>query len=193
PASGASGQPGKLGPGTAGAGTPGRVETCLGRTRSKGTLEPVPEFGGSLIQAHGIGPVTEGGAFTFVGEVVPQEATVIAQRITTQLFGLGLVDAVPDDEFRQLAQLEAATSPATAGTPNMVFDIAAGRTRVGRFGWKAQVPTLHQFSGDAYLNEMGITNPEFPDESCPQGDCGLLIHNPLPSPPPNYEIGRPHV
>src|SRR5213594_1401185 len=168
-----------LGPGTAVGGTTGRVETRFGRTRSDGTFDPMTEFGGSLIQDHGIGPVTEGGAFTFVGEVVPQEATVIAQRITTQLFGLGLVDAVPDDEFRQLAQLEAATSPATAGTPNMVFDIAAGRTRVGRFGWKAQVPTLFQFSGDAYLNEMGITNPEFPNENCPQGDCSALDHNPL--------------
>ncbi|OLC06087.1 MAG: hypothetical protein AUH42_06370 [Gemmatimonadetes bacterium 13_1_40CM_70_11] len=32
---------------------------------------------------------------------------------------------------------------------------------------------------------MGITNPEFPNETCPQGDCSVLIHNPLPSPPPN--------
>src|SRR5881628_1190783 len=170
-----------LGPGTAVGGTTGRVETRFGRTRSDGTFDPMTEFGGSLIQDHGIGPVTEGGAFTFVGEVVPQEATVIAQRITTQLFGLGLVDAVPDDEFRQLAQLEAATSPATAGTPNMVFDIAAGRTRVGRFGWKAQVPTLHQFSGDAYLNEMGFTSPDFPDENPPQGNREVLAFNPVPA------------
>ena len=42
------------------------------------------------------------------------------------------------------------------------------------------MPTLHQFSGDAYLNEMGVTNPEFPDESCPQGDCAALAHNPFP-------------
>jgi CxxC motif-containing protein (DUF1111 family) len=174
-----------FGPGTAVGGTTGRVETRFGRMRPDGTFDPMTEFGGSLIQDRGIGPVTVAGPFTFVGEVVPREATVTTGRITTQLFGLGLVDAVPDDEFRQLAQLEAATSPATAGTPNMVREIATGRTRVGRFGWKAQVPTLHQFSGDAYLNEMGITNPEFPDESCPQGDCALLVHNPLPSPPPN--------
>src|SRR4029077_9079267 len=32
-----------------------------------------------------------------------------------------------------------------------------GGTRVGRFGWKAGVPNLGQFSADAYLNEMGIT------------------------------------
>ena len=48
---------------------------------------------------------------------------------------------------------------------------------VGKFGWKAQVPNLFQFSGDAYLNEMGITSPMFPDENCPQGDCNLLVCN----------------
>src|SRR5262249_11238482 len=41
--------------------------------------------------------------------------------------------------------------------------------RVGRFGWKARVPTLHFFSGDAYLNEMGITSLTFPTENPPQG------------------------
>ena len=40
------------------------------------------------------------------------------------------------------------------------------------------MPTLFQFSGDAYLNEMGITNPQFPNENCPQGDCAALAFNP---------------
>ena len=62
----------------------------------------------------------------------------------------------------------------------MVHDIANNRDAVGRFGWKDQVPTLHQFSGDAYLNEMGITSPEFPVENCPGGDCSLLACNPMP-------------
>ena len=166
-----------FGPGTAVGGTTGRMETRFGRNVG-GTFDPLTSLGGSLLQDHAIGLVADG--FTFVPEVVPGEANVVARRITTQLFGLGLVNAVPDDEFRHLALLEAATSPTTAGTPNMVLDIASGQTRVGRFGWKAQVPTLHQFSGDAYLNEMGITNPEFPNESCPQGDCAVLAHNPVP-------------
>jgi len=63
----------------------------------------------------------------------------------------------------------------------MTTEIRTDRPRVGRFGWKAQVPTLFQFAGDAYLNEMGITNPEFPNESCPQGDCAALLHNPVPA------------
>ena len=159
-------------------GTTGRKETRFGRIVD-GAFDPMSEFGGSLIQDQGIGLVSSGGDFTFVGEAAPSTATVTARRITTQLFGLGLVDAVPDEYLLGLARREAATSPTTAGTPHMVREVRTGLTRVGRFGWKAQVPTLFQFSGDAYLNEMGITNPEFPDENCPQGDCTALAHNPL--------------
>jgi len=161
-------------------GTTGRKETRFGRIVNS-AFDPMTEFGGSLIQDHGIGLVTTAtGSFTFIGEVVPTGAAVTAGRITTQLFGLGLVDAVPDEELVQLARLQAAVSPATAGTPSITTEIRTGRTRVGRFGWKAQVPTLFQFSGDAYLNEMGITNPEFPNENCPQGDCSALAFNPRP-------------
>ena len=31
--------------------------------------------------------------------------------------------------------------------------------RMGKFGWKADVPTLVEFMGDAFRNEMGVTNP----------------------------------
>src|SRR6266446_10282145 len=41
---------------------------------------------------------------------------------------------------------------------------APGQTGVGRFGWKDQHASLLSFSGDAYLNEMGITTRLFPDE-----------------------------
>ena len=59
-------------------------------------------------------------------------------------------------------------------------NIATGQPAVGKFGWKAQVPSLFVFAADAYLNEMGVTNPLFPNENCPQGDCALLAANPRP-------------
>jgi CxxC motif-containing protein (DUF1111 family) len=123
--------------------------------------------GGSLIQVKGIGP---SGTCDFSGEVVPPEATIRAVRRTTPLFGLGLVDAVPDTTFKSLARNQARFTPQTAGRPNMVTDVVSGKTRVGKFGWKSQVPNLMHFSGDAYLNEMGITSPLFPTENCPGGD-----------------------
>ena len=46
---------------------------------------------------------------------------------------------------------------------------ANGRSRIGRFGWKCQHASLVSFSGDAYLNEMGITTPLFPDENRSSG------------------------
>jgi CxxC motif-containing protein (DUF1111 family) len=153
------------------------LETRFGTT-ANGHFDPMTQFGGSLIQARGIGPA---GNCDFVGETVPPSATIVSQRRTTPLFGLGLVDAVPESTFGYVAGIERALFPDEAGRIAAVHDIANDRTAVGRFGWKNQVPTLHQFAGDAYLNEMGITNPEFPDENCPGGDCSLLACNPLPT------------
>ena len=105
------------------------------------------------------------------GEPVPADATVVALRRTTALFGLGLVDATPDATFQAIA---AAQPAAIRGRAPLVPNISEGEPTVGKFGWKAQVPTLFQFSGDAYLNEMGITNPEFPNEQVPLGMAAFL-------------------
>jgi CxxC motif-containing protein (DUF1111 family) len=129
------------------------------------------------VQTNGIGMQ---GTCDFIGDGVPPQATIVAERRTTPLFGLGLVDAVPDATFIRLAAMQARRQPATAGRPNMVVDITTGQMAVGKFGWKCQVPNLLQFSADAYLNEMGITTPLFPDENCPQGDCALLDCDPVP-------------
>jgi CxxC motif-containing protein (DUF1111 family) len=55
-----------------------------------------------------------------------------------------------------------------------VDDLAAGAPRMGKFGWKAQTPSLHQFSGQALLFELGVTSPEFLAEQPPFGDASLL-------------------
>jgi CxxC motif-containing protein (DUF1111 family) len=147
------------------------TETRFGAV-TNGHFDPLTQFGGSLIQSKGIGG-EPGAACNIAGEVVPPQATNIALRKTTPLFGLGLVDAVPDQAFIAIAQLQKRYTPETAGRPNHVTDLATGKAAVGKFGWKSQVPTLLQFAGDAYLNEMGITSPAFPNENCPQGDCTL--------------------
>jgi CxxC motif-containing protein (DUF1111 family) len=152
------------------------LETRFGTT-TNGAFDPLVRRGGSLIQTDGIGPQ---GTCDFVGERVPPEATIVAARRATPLFGLGLVNAVPDAVLLALASSQARRQPETAGRPNMVLDITTGALAVGKFGWKSQSPNLLQFSADAYLNEMGITTPLAPDENCPQGDCGLLACDPVP-------------
>ena len=156
-----------------------RVETRFGKETRRGGFDALESLGGSLIQEQGIGVQAE---CNFVGETVPAEANVTAGRRTTPLFGLGLVDAVPDATLVALAARQRMRTPATAGRTHLVPDAVSGEQHVGRFGWKAQVSSLLHFAGDAYLNEMGITSPFFPDENCPQGDCSLLRCDLVPDP-----------
>ncbi len=153
------------------------LETRFGATAADGTFDPLTQFGGSLIQSQGVGVA---GACEYLAEIVPPEATIVAQRRTTPLFGLGLVDAVPDATFYAIRSEELHDGDGIAGLVSVVANISTGQNAVGKFGWKAQNPSLFQFSGDAYINEMGVTNPEFPSENCPQGDCDSLSCNPMP-------------
>jgi len=155
-----------------------RLETRFGRLNSNGSFDPMVEVGGSLVQDQAIAGFDP-------EEKVPKKlaklgATIVAQRRTTPLFGLGLVDNVPDATFEAIARLQARFTPETAGRPNRVMNLTTNEIVIGKFGWKGQVPTLFQFAGDAYLNEMGITNPQFPNENCPQGNCSALAENPAP-------------
>ena len=162
-------------PSTGGGAT--RLETRFGRLNADGSFDPMAEFGGSLIQENGIGPNMD---CDYLAEVVPPEATIVAKRRTTPLFGLGLVDAVADSTFQAVAVEEAGNPDGIQGTVSMVPNIATGQQSVGKFGWKAQNPSLFQFSADAYVNEMGITSPQFAAENCPQGNCDSLHCNPRP-------------
>jgi CxxC motif-containing protein (DUF1111 family) len=105
------------------------------------------------------------------GEPAPQGANVVTRRRTTPLFGLGLVDTTPDAVFVELARRQPAS---IRGRVARVQNHAQGGLTVGKFGWKAQAPSVHQFSGLALLMELGVTSPEFPEEQAPFGDRGLL-------------------
>jgi CxxC motif-containing protein (DUF1111 family) len=142
-----------------------QIERRFGRF-DNGIFNSLASKGGSLRQLFTAGSFTGAGgqACTVPLEVEPSTATVHnVGRLTTPLFGLGLVDAMPDAFFDGLAAAEPA---AVRGVVNRVPILLPnpddpsqrlGGTRVGRFGWKAGVPNLVQFSADAYLNEMGIT------------------------------------
>jgi hypothetical protein len=163
----------------------GRSSTVAGGADGGPTdFDPLEQLGGNLQQFFSIG--AEGApspGCSFPIEIVPPQADIIALRRTTPLFGLGLVDNVPDDTFRQLAALEARRTPSTAGHVAIALNVANQQPSVSKFGWKAQVPNLLEFSGNAYVNEMGITTPLFPLENCPNGapDCDLVRRcDPIP-------------
>jgi CxxC motif-containing protein (DUF1111 family) len=150
------------------------LETRYGQVID-GVFNSLTQFDGQLLHTKGIGRFN---GVDFVGEVVPPEANVVAHRRTNPLFGLGLVDAVPDQALIDLAQHQQEFTPETAGQALILTDIFSGQPRVGRFGWKSQIGTVLTFSGNAFLNEMGITTPFFPHENPPGGDAALLAANP---------------
>ncbi|MBI4908550.1 MAG: hypothetical protein HY820_33330 [Acidobacteria bacterium] len=95
---------------------------------------------------------------------IPPEANVIARRAPIPVFGAGLVEAIADETIIALEDPEDRDGDGISGRAARIVDIASRRERIGRFGWKAQHATLLAFSGDAYRNEMGITNDLFPEE-----------------------------
>jgi CxxC motif-containing protein (DUF1111 family) len=150
------------------------LETRYGQVID-GVFNSLTQFDGQLLHSKGIGLFN---GVDFVGEVVPPEANVVAQRRTNPLFGLGLVNAVPDQTLMDIAQYEQEFTPETAGRALVLTDVFSGQPVVGRFGWKSQIGTVLTFSGNAFLNEMGITTPFFPHENPPGGDAALLAANP---------------
>jgi CxxC motif-containing protein (DUF1111 family) len=134
--------------------------TRFGRM-TDGAFDPLAELGGPLLQNAAIDPALQ--------EVVPPEATIVAQRRSTPLFGLGLIEAIPDADI--IANTKVRKVMGVVGRPAFVVDPATGEMRVGRFGWKSQHATLLAFAGDASISELGITNRVFPNENVPNGSA----------------------
>src|SRR4029077_7989063 len=92
---------------------------------------------------------------------IPEEVNVMARRAPIPLFGAGLVEAIADETILALEDPDDRDGDGIHGRAARIIDVVTGRERIGRFGWKAQQATLLAFSGDAYRNEMGITNDLF--------------------------------
>jgi CxxC motif-containing protein (DUF1111 family) len=125
-----------------------------------------------------------GNVFNMPSEVIPADATVTGTLRSTQLYGLGLVDAIPDSTIEANATAECQNKSTTGicGVANMVPD-QNNNIHVGRFGQKASVPNLAMFTAFAFNNEAAITNAYFPVKHLPQGlpyptACDIDANNP---------------
>ncbi len=112
-------------------------------------------LGGTLIQSRATHPD--------IVEQIAHEDTIRALRIATNTLGLGFVEAVANSTLLAIRDRQPAAMRGTAVQVPVLE--ANGAPRIGRFGWKSQHASLVSFSADAYLNEMGITTPLFPEEN----------------------------
>lgn len=119
--------------------------------------------GGSLIQLRAID--------ASIQEHVADSDNVRAFRSTLNVLGDGFVEAIANSTLINIANNQPSQSGGQIAGQVVVVPVleANNANRVGRFGWKAQHASLISFASDAYLNEMGITNPLFPTENTSDG------------------------
>jgi CxxC motif-containing protein (DUF1111 family) len=93
-------------------------------------------------------------------EHVPDSENIRALRAVLNTLGDGFVEAVDDQTLLNIASDQANASGGVIQGEAIQVPVleAPGQTRIGRFGWKDQHSSLLSFIGDAYLNEMGVTN-----------------------------------
>jgi CxxC motif-containing protein (DUF1111 family) len=93
--------------------------------------------------------------------------TMISPRIAQPMIGLGLIEAIHEADIAALADPEDANQDDISGRMQLVKS-PTGEVELGRFGWKAQTPTIQAQSAEAFNGDIGISTPDVPVH---YGDC----------------------
>jgi CxxC motif-containing protein (DUF1111 family) len=150
-----------------------------GATSGEEICDPLVDQGGPVVQQQ-VTPALKA-ALGIDAEPVPSRATATARRTSPAIFGLGLLDAVPDEAILARADPDDKDQDGISGRPNRFVD-----GRLGRFGRKAFLPSLKEFNAGAFQIEQGITSPSVPDE-------GTIGDRPIPpgvDPMPEPELSQ---
>jgi CxxC motif-containing protein (DUF1111 family) len=124
---------------------------------------------------HTVHPLLTAGASTPIVPPMDEPAVKVTVRMGPPVVGRGFMEAVLDSEIERLEAEQAARTDAIHGrinhvvyesvkNPDSPFPFEKGTMTVGRFGLKARVPTLDDFTADALNGDMGATSPMRPTE-----------------------------
>ncbi|WP_419212049.1 di-heme oxidoredictase family protein [Maribacter sp. X9] len=107
------------------------------------------------------------------GPLAPE--ILVSPRVANQIIGLGLLEAVPESTILGFADVDDVDNNGISGKPNYVYELESDSQKLGRFGWKANQPSIKQQVAGAFSGDMGITSYLFPNENCPPGvDCDVI-------------------
>jgi CxxC motif-containing protein (DUF1111 family) len=111
-------------------------------------------------------------------------AVMTSPRVASPLIGLGLLEAVPDTSLRALADPDDQDDDGISGRVNIVWDAVNNMQAIGRFGWKANAPSLRHQNAAAAIGDMGITTPVFGVDLCEpiQETCSAVASEVADSP-----------
>ncbi len=83
---------------------------------------------------------------------LPDSTTDIELRQPPTALGLGLIDGISDESILALEDPDDLDGDGISGRARVLDDGS-----LGKYGWKAQIPTIYDFVADAALNELGVT------------------------------------
>ena len=93
---------------------------------------------------------------------------MVSPRLAPAMIGLGLLEAIPDETLLAKADPQDRDGDGISGRVNYVWDITKQDLAIGRFGWKAGMPTLDQQNQNAFQFDIGLSTPLYPNGA---GDC----------------------
>lgn len=93
---------------------------------------------------------------------------MISPRVAPPMIGLGLLEAIPEGQILANADPDDANGDGISGKPNRVWSREHEKVMLGRFGWKAGVPTIAQQAAEAAAGDIGLSTTMIPLHS---GDC----------------------
>ena len=102
--------------------------------------------------------------------------TMMSLRFTPPIFGMGLLEAVPEETLREIAKSQAAHG--IHGRLNTVWDHINKVSRAGRFGWKANVPSIRLQIALAFHGDIGATTSLFIEDNCTPAQALCLASTP---------------
>ena len=94
--------------------------------------------------------------------------TTLSPRVTPQMIGLGLVEQIHPADILAHADPEDRDGDGISGKASIVRDGRTGELTLGRFGWKASRASIREQSAEAFVGDLGISNPDLPKAF---GDC----------------------
>src|SRR5262249_30054878 len=89
----------------------------------------------------------------------------ISPRVSPAIVGMGLLEAIPASALERLSDPDDRDRDGISGRVNVVWNQVADRTDVGRFGWKAEQPSVLLQTAAAFDGDIGITSRLFPSEN----------------------------
>jgi CxxC motif-containing protein (DUF1111 family) len=95
-----------------------------------------------------------------------QRRLLISPRVAPAIFGDGLLENIPEATLDQLEDPKDADGDGISGRVHRITDEETGTTVVGRFGWKAAVPSVRIQTAGAFSGDIGITSSLVPEDDC---------------------------